>query len=98
MPTTSPNGLLTPTESPLNETRRPSFQSDVTRIENKEDMPEFRGSLRRQTFRIQRKPSLWDWFKGAFNREAFMRRLEDSVRIVQPDASSKVRNLLQSLL
>ena len=104
MSTTSPNGLLAPTEDPFTDNRprsrslAPSSHSHVTTVEEKEDSVEFGNISRRQTFKIQRKPTLWDWFKGAFNREAFMRRLENSVKIVQPEAPPEVRNATALLI
>ena len=103
MSPTSPDGYLAPGENFANNTRRrsasvaPSFNSHITAVEeNKDiDIPGLNNSRRRQTFRSPLKLSRWDWFKGLFNREALMRRIEDSMQLVSGDSPSpKVYSLL----
>jgi hypothetical protein len=82
---TSPDGRLAPSEDLFDATRRrsaspvPSFRSTTTSVEAKGEIVEFGNFTRRQTFKIPRKPTLWAWIEGFWDREKFMRDLEETI-------------------
>ncbi|KAJ4316699.1 hypothetical protein N0V94_005312 [Neodidymelliopsis sp. IMI 364377] len=79
----SPGGLLAiPTDDSTHENRRLSTSSNVTIVENRVDDPEFKPVARRQTFKISRKLSLWEWFTGIFDREALIKKIEKTIEVV----------------